>query len=162
MTVSRVGSGSSIVLLDTKSLSGSGAITFSNIAQQYRKLILEIVNPNCDSDVTLLIRPNNGDSDSNRLVGTTASSFLNDSIQPGTIDVTTADGVLAIEFFNYSSTTSHKAFMFYGGMEDSANVDQPIFGGGRYKSNSPITSISLNKTPVGALWDGGTANLYGV
>ena len=161
MTVSRVGSGSRIVLLNTKTLTGSGAVTFSNIPQQYRKLILEIINPSADADVTLLIRPNNGDSDSNRLVGTTASSFLNDSIQPGTIDATTADGVIAIEFFNYSSSTSHKPFMFYGGMEDSSNVDQPIFGGGRYKSNSPITSIEINKVSAFALWDGGTANLYG-
>lgn len=162
MTVSSFGAGASIVLLDSKTMNTTN-VDFSNIPQKYRKLILEIINPDCDSDATVYVQPNASSttSDFNRLSAATASSGIDGSIEVGTIDAGTGDGIIVVEFLNYSSTTSHKAFQFYGGLENSSNVDQAIIGGGRYKSNSAITSLRVTRNPAGANWTAGTANLYG-
>jgi hypothetical protein len=157
-----------MTLLSTTTLSGT-TTTLSSINQSYNSLFLVITGLTANTgNEDLAIRPNAATTECSyagvrRQVNTTANAngSQNDEIFLtfflGT-DRTSSANSWAIRFDNYTSTTSHKPFSFYGAWNNGGSNSSSF--GGSYQSNSAITSLVFRYG--GYSMTGGTVLLYGV
>lgn len=172
-------------LLQTVSVGSSGAssITFSNIPQNYRHLMI-VMSARLNEAVTVndLLMRFNGDTGTNytglhqlRGDGSSASSgyFFGPSASglypfppPGTSMSTSNFGVAVIDLFDYSSTNKRKTMKSNSAIENSANSLGWVFTrSGAWMNSSAIQSVSLSVLNPGAgslMVQHTVCSLYGV
>jgi hypothetical protein len=157
----------SLTLISTTTLSGVST-TLSSIPQTYTNLFLVVsgMTGNTANSAFQLI-PNNTASSSDYFIGRSNSTYSNN--QNGNIvfdnftntDRTNANNVVAINFYNYTSSTRYKPFNATGWLVTGAGANSAFFIGGTFGSNTAITSLVFNYGGTNT-FAGGTVLLYGV
>ena len=153
-----------MTLISTTTLTGA-SVTLSSIPQIYNNLHLVISRAlNATSDGVLVVNPNNASENThNGLCNGTAYSVNSGDLrlvhlsEPHTR--TDINHNFQITFFNYTSTTERKPFIFSGNFYNNG-ANKGSMGGGTYREDTAITSINIKNT--GGNLSSGTVLLYGV
>ena len=140
-------------------ITGSGAITFSSIPQNYTDLILIVKNATSSTGVNNTLRVN-GDSGANYSTtqlygaGNGAASIRISNSTNSWAGIGAADSITTIYFMNYSNTTTYKTWMSRGsGPNNYVTADVSL-----WRNTAAITSIYID-TGGSA---GTTFTLYGI
>ena len=146
--------------LATTTLTGSAtSVTFSNIPQSYRDLVLVINGKgSIDENATYTLNGSTTGFNWVRMAGD-GSTTVSDSNTNNTIGrVGTGDTTIIAQFIDYSATDKHKHFIInnnYPGAEVRAIA-------ARWASTSAITSIAMGIRLSGSYLTGTTMSLYGI
>jgi hypothetical protein len=155
-----------MTLISTTTLSGT-SVTLSSIPQTYNSLFLIIRGMTYASgDNGFRLFPNNVNNlaDTSRVMNGTAGSANDTWVQLSAAENilrTNADNVFALQFDNYTSTTTYKPFTLVGTFSNVTPIRRTYFAGGAFKSNSAISSIVIDVEGT-VSFSTGTVLLYGV
>lgn len=153
---------STVALANIVLSANAPSITFSNIPQNYKDLILVADWASVSDTGTGVLRFNNDSSSIYNIValygaGTGGPSAFSQSNQPQDIGIfprVSRSGII-MKMFEYSSTTKHKNYTCRQSAADYA----VWIHAGKYSSLSPISSITI--TPTANFVAGTVLSLYG-
>lgn len=163
----------SMTLLSTTTLSGTST-TISSIDSSYSDLIFYVYGVNLSSSNTVRARPNGSSTETDQ-----AGTFTESGYGTGTglgvysedIVVTANNGNTAqmlngnannfwkFQIYNYASASTYKVYDIVGGYRLSNSNNSLIEGGGIYRSNTAISSMTFVSP---ATFNAGTVKVYGV
>jgi hypothetical protein len=155
-----------MTLISTTTLSGA-SVVLSSIPQTYVKLQLLIVGMTGNtSNARLRVLPNGSSSlsDATVMLNSSLDSYTSSEIQLCTNDDTlrtNADNAFNVIIENYNSTTRFKLFQTQSFFKNSGSTNHKKFTSGCFRSNTAITSLTLDYGGTNT-FAGGTALLYGV
>jgi hypothetical protein len=153
-----------MTLISTTTLTGA-SVTLSSIPQTYNNLHLVIHRAlNATSNGVLVVNPNNASENTlNGLYNGSVNNVNSGDLRATGLDEphtrTDINHNFQITFFNYTSTTERKPFIFSGNYFNNGS-NKGLMGGGTYREDTAITSINIKNT--GGNLSSGTALLYGV
>jgi hypothetical protein len=148
----------SITALASITLQQAGAsVTFSNIPQNYRDLILTYAAIGSSGQATVL-ELNGSSANASQIFmffsGSTVGAGTDTFLIGGAIS--TSPGVNVLQFFDYSSTDKHKTYL----IRSDRAADATIAYAARWAQTAAINSIRVS-TGSGNFSVGSTFNLYG-
>lgn len=149
------------VLLNQIELSSaSSSVTFSNIPQGYKDLVIELNTTGSDAATFLYVFLNGNSSNYSRVFLYTGNAIGSGSATNAGFHViySTKRQTNTIELFDYSVTDKHKFLMAYMG---NANHGELALQAVRWADTSPVTSIVF-EAATGTISSDSTFRLYGV
>ena len=161
-----------MTLLSTTTLSGTSTL-ISSVNQSYNNLFIIIKNINVSSATNAYVRiePNsttNAVSYSNQFATGGTIATQGDATFPGMplsyseYAASNTNNALALEIYNYASTTSHKPFNLSGAYVNTGSATVSINSSGSYRSNTEITEFRVYSGSGSVSFNGGTVLIYGV
>ena len=155
-----------MTLISTTTLSGA-SVVLSSIPQTYVKLQLLIVGMTGNtSNDRLRVLPNGSSSlsDATVMEDSSFSTYTDSHIElchNNSILRTDSNNAFNVIIENYNSTTRFKLFQAQSFYKDSGSTNRRKFLSGCFRSNTQISSLTLNYGGTDT-FAGGTALLYGV
>jgi hypothetical protein len=156
-----------MTLISTTTLSGAST-TLSSIPQTYNSLmVIAFGMTHNTSNKQFRCLPNNSTTLSTysgvRTSGTANTENGTSILLDFGLDVlrTDANNSWTLIIDNYTSTTAFKPINFFGGFISGSSADASVIAGGKFKSNSAVTSLVFDVQGVNT-FAGGTVLLYGV
>ena len=161
-----------MTLLSTTTLSGTSTL-ISSVNQGYNNLFIIIKNIDVSSATNAYVRiePNsttNAVSYSNQFATGGTIATQGDATFPGMplsyseYAASNTNNALALEIYNYASTTSHKPFNLSGAYVNTGSATVSINSSGSYRSNTEITEFRVYSGSGSVSFNGGTVLIYGV
>lgn len=147
--------------------SSASSVTFSNITQAYRDLVLTSTTKNTGNATTIFYRLN-GDATTGNYFrvyalgngSSTSSATSNDNYFSDSVTSAGSQGVSINHFMDYSATDKHKTVIGRHDVPDGG-FTYTYMDAKRWANTAAITSIYLYPT-VGSFAAGSTFSLYGV
>jgi len=153
-----------MTLLSTTSLTGSD-VTVSSISQDYTNLYILVEGATLQTTAGILVARLDANStvhQYNAIVNTSTAvaNYVDAQINPaaGTNHSTGQTANLAIEVYNYASSSQHKPFTYVGSYY--ATQTRGAWGGGIFAGTSAIDSFQFLTT--GGTFSAGSIKIYGV
>lgn len=159
-----------MTLLSTTTLSGSST-TVSGISGSYKNLYILIVGINTASNSVVTLKPNGSANivDSafiqciNGIQDSVLSKYSSNLLISGdniSVNAATTTNIFTIDIFDYANASFQKLANYSTGMVRNASQETQVFGNGRIKTTSAITSFEI--TSGTGNFNGGTIYTYGV
>jgi hypothetical protein len=166
-----------MTLLSTTTLSGASTVDISGISQDYKELRVYIYGVTSTSGASPFhqVLPYNGATDLGSDTGWRMANYGTPAYGAGAArritsddavnqycDVANANNFWALTFYDYSSTTNYKQFLYLGNYVNttsSTNVAWHSFG--QVRSNSAIDKLSI-QVINGGNFSTGTVEIYGI
>lgn len=159
--------GGGMTLLSTTTLTGA-SVTVSSISQSYKNLYILFKNPLCATNGTAIAIQFNADSTANRHAETdswvSSNTFSKTFawVTQGNVGNLNALGLVAVNLYDYTNTTTRKFGNSFGLNADSTTGNDARFAFNMmaYNQTSAITSMAFR--PNGGNWTSGSVLIYGV
>ena len=153
-------SSGAFTLLTTTALSGS-TVTISSISQSYTHLFIQMDRADMNSSAGEIYLQTGSNNIQDLYVNGTAWSNHSGALilTNGGLD-TSAQNVLGIWIYNYSSTDKYKPMIVFGSNNNSGGSGRGFLNGGGLQETGAISSFTINASANS--FNGGNILVYGV